>query len=76
VGVVFGRIALDDDLPAGNGQIDAQMVDPAFTLAAGARFDDDAAAHDPREKPLEALGALADMGFDGRRGGHVTENDL
>src|SRR5665213_98184 len=73
--MVFGRIALDDDLSSRNGQIDSQMVQVAL-VATRARFHYDVAGHDPSEKAVKGSGMLANMGLDRRRRRHLAEGDL
>jgi len=76
MGMVCRGIAADDDLAAGNFEVDADPEQIALKAPRMPAFDDNTARHDTIEKPLELLGAFADARRDRVRGIHVPEGDL
>ena len=70
------RVATDDDLPAGDRQVDAHAEQVSLLVAAVAALDDNAAADDAVEEPLEFCGAPANSRLQCRRGSHVPKRDL
>ena len=76
VRVVRLGIAADDDLAAGNTEIDADAEQVALLAARMLAFDDDTAGYDPIEKAFELLGACAYARRNRLRAVHVTKGDL
>lgn len=69
-------VAVDDDLPAGDGQIDADRPQPALAVVAVGLGDHDVAAGDPVVEPLEFGDVLQGGVADGLVDRHVVEGDL
>src|SRR6185312_7251835 len=76
MGVMFRGIAFDDNLAVRNRQRHAQMIELALPMLPRARFDGDAARHDPRKEFFQLGDALADMTLDRGRRRHMAKGDL
>jgi hypothetical protein len=76
MGVMFRRIASDGNFMSGHLQIDAEVIDPPFSMVVMSAFDDDAAAHNPLMEAFELINAVSDLGFDRVRGLHAAKSDL
>jgi hypothetical protein len=74
--VVRTAVAADDNLGAGNGEIDVDLKDVALLVPPAAGFDDNPAGGDPVEELVELFGALPYSRFERRRGFHVAKGDL
>jgi hypothetical protein len=60
----FRWIAIDDDLPARQGHVDADMIELAFVVMSMACLDHHPAGGDAREVALERQCALAHASLD------------
>jgi hypothetical protein len=74
--MVCRGIASDDDLAAGNFQVDADAEQITLLTPRVSALDDNTARHDAIEKPLELYGPLAYASRDRVRGIHVPKSDL
>jgi hypothetical protein len=76
VRMVRRGIAADDDLAAGNFQVDADAEQVTLLTPRVPALDDNTARHDAVKEPFELCGPLAYACRDRVRGIHAPESDL
>jgi hypothetical protein len=74
--MVRAGVPSDDDLAAGDGEIDPNLEQIALLMPVVAAFDDDPAGGDPIEELIERFRPLPDARFERGRGIHVAEGNL
>ena len=70
--MVLSGVTTNDDVLAGDLDIDGDMVELAFVVMLVRGVDTDLTAHDLVAESLEFFGLLAHSRFDGGRGIHVV----
>jgi len=76
VAIAVGALHVDDDVLAGDCQLDLDVENLALMVVPVRRIDDDAAGLDAVGKGAQVVGELADAGLDGWGAFHVSEGDL